>query len=166
MRRPGEPRAGQGRLAGAGRHRVLPFGGRKRAWRESHRLPAQGWRTWPLPRGSPCAPGIQGKWVAPLPPGPQPQESRGNELGFSWLSELPTEIPAAGREPDPPGLGPRSRGKGSEKRKHLTPYRRRRGPGEIGSPRSRRCALGHRAAWEGSTQWPCGPPACHSTDLT
>lgn len=35
VRRPGEPRAGQGRLAGAGRHRVLPFGGRKRTWRES-----------------------------------------------------------------------------------------------------------------------------------
>lgn len=27
VRRPGEPRAGQGRLAGAGRHRVLPSGG-------------------------------------------------------------------------------------------------------------------------------------------
>lgn len=64
----------------------------------------------------------------------------------------------------PSGLGPRIWGEGSEKRKHVTPYQSRSGPGGMGSPPSRRRAVRHRATWESPTQWPRGPPACHSTD--
>lgn len=43
--------------------------------------PGPGWRTWPLPRGSLCARGIQGKWVAPLPPGPAAPGESGQRVG-------------------------------------------------------------------------------------